>query len=92
VIETVAIEVTNLILNRASIVFRGIIGSWSPILANKLSSAITNASTVLGKDILLYHDKDRNKDLKLNTTLVAAPFITNQTLFIQVNAAPFIQG
>jgi hypothetical protein len=81
-----------LILNRASIIFRGIIGSWSPILANKLSSAITDASTVLGKDILLYHDKDRNKDIKLNTTLVAAPFITNQTLFIQVNAAPFIQG
>jgi hypothetical protein len=27
VIETVAIEVTNLILNRASIIFRGIIGS-----------------------------------------------------------------
>lgn len=42
--ETVAVEVTNLILNRASIVFRGFI-------ASKISSAITEATHILGDDL-----------------------------------------
>lgn len=28
----------------------------------------------------------------MNTTLVAAPLIANQTLFLQLNAAPYIEG
>ena len=41
VVETVAVEVTNLVLNKASVIFRGFI-------SNKISSTLTDASKVLG--------------------------------------------
>jgi hypothetical protein len=83
VVETVAVEVTNLVLNKASVIFRGFI-------ANKLSSVLSDASRVLGQDLQLYHDAAHNKNIKVNTTLTAVPLISNQVLYIQLNGAPYI--
>ncbi len=60
--------------------------------ANKISSAITDASKILGEDVQLYHDKTHNKNIKLNTTLTASPLFNNQVLYLQINAAPYVQG
>jgi hypothetical protein len=61
-------------------------------IANILSKSLTDATKLLGQDLQLYHDKTHNKNIKLNTTLVATPLINAQTLYIQVNAAPYIEG
>lgn len=47
---------------------------------------------MLGEDIQIYHDQATNKNIKINTTLVAAPLISSQTLFVQINAAPYVEG
>lgn len=47
---------------------------------------------MLGEDIQIYHDQTTNKNIKINTTLVAAPLISSQTLFVQINAAPYVEG
>lgn len=47
---------------------------------------------MLGEDIQIYHDQPTNKNIKINTTLVAAPLISSQTLFVQINGAPYVEG
>ena len=47
---------------------------------------------MLGEDIQIYRDQTTHKNIKINTTLVAAPLINSQTLFVQINGAPYVEG
>lgn len=83
--ETIAVEVTNLILSEASLI-------WRLFLSNRIASAISSLSEPISQDIQLFCPNSTGQCLKLNTTLVTSPILANNTLLLQINAAPYITG
>ena len=82
--EIVVVEVTNLILNHASAVFRLAVGE-------RLGKVVEDFSKVLGEDRELLEVKGKGK-LMLSTMLTAQPFFEGSTLYLQVNGAAYLQG
>lgn len=82
--ETVVIEVTNLILNHAKVTFQ-------QAITNAIIGAVNSLTQSLSNDVKVYCPIP-SKCIYLNTTLNAKPIITNGTLLIQVNSAPYEYG
>ena len=57
---------TNLILNHASILFRGFI-------SKQLSKTITDLGSTIGEDKKIFTDKATGKEFYVNMSLVAMP-------------------
>lgn len=81
-----AVEVTNLIMNHAAIIFR-------KSIENAISNAVKSFSSILDHDPKVFcSPTQKERCLFTNFTLVAPPIVNSKTLLIQLNGASYIVG
>ena len=74
-----------MILNHASLLFRGFI-------SKQLSKAVNEFSSIIGEDRKVYTDSQTGKDFYVNMSLVAQPSLVGDNLLVQINGAPYLHG